>query len=81
MSGFDEMTGAEKLAWVKERAAAEPWTTAIASVIQDMELIGHPLGPELTMLAMGEAVIGGERGVRRFIDGLALPAARTEAAP
>lgn len=79
MSGFDDMTGAEKLAWVKERAAAEPWTSAIASVIQDMELIGHPLPMPLQQLFMGEAMIGGEQGVRRFIDGLALPAARTEA--
>jgi hypothetical protein len=80
VSGFDAMTDAEKLAFVKERAAAEPWTSAIASVIQDMELIGHPMPMPLQELFMGEAVIGGERGVRRFIDWLALPAARTEVA-
>jgi len=75
------MTDEEKLAWVKDRARAEPWTSAIASVVQDMELIGHPLPMPLQQLFMGEAIIGREQGVRRFIDGLVLPAARTETAP
>ncbi len=65
-------TDEEKLAWVKARAAAEPWEVVIASVIQDMQLMGIPLNPDLYMLMMGEAMIGGEQGVRRFIDGLTL---------
>lgn len=65
-------TDAEKLAWVKARAGAEPWASALASVIQDMQLMDIPMNPDLYFLAMGEAVVGGEQGVRRFIDGLTL---------
>lgn len=65
-------TDAEKLAWVKARAAAEPWPSALASVIQDTALMGIPLKPDLITLGMGLAVAGGERGVRDFIDGLTL---------
>jgi len=46
-----------------------------------MDLIGHPMPIPLQELFMGEAIIGGEHGVRRFIGALALPAARTEASP
>lgn len=63
---------AEKLAWVKARATAEPWEVALASVIQDMKLMGIPLNPDLYVLGIGEAMIGGEAGVRRFIGGLTL---------
>lgn len=73
-------TDAEKLEWCKARARAEPWNVAPASVIQDMQLMGIPLNPDLYMLLMGEAMIGGEQGVRRFIDGLTLGSiARQEA--
>ena len=72
-------TDAEKLAWVKARANAEPWESAIASVIQDMQLMGIPLNPDLLFPAMGEAMIGGEQGVRRFIDGLTLGSIAREA--
>lgn len=63
-------TDAEKLEWVKARAAAEPWTTALGSVIQDMTLMGIPLTADLSYLGLMEAAIGGETGIRRFIDGL-----------
>jgi hypothetical protein len=66
------MTDEEKLAWCKERAAAEPWPSALASVIQDMSAQGIPLNPDLTTLGMGMAIVGGERGVREFIDGITL---------
>lgn len=66
------MTDEEKLAWCKERAAAEPWPSALASVIQDMQAMGIPLDPGLYRLGMGEAVVAGEAGVRRFIDGITL---------
>jgi hypothetical protein len=40
---------------------------------------GIPLNPDLWQLGMGEAMIGGEQGVRRFIDGITLASvARTE---
>lgn len=65
-------TDEQKLEWVKARAANEPWRAAIASVIQDMQMMDIPLNPDLMMLAMGEAMIDGEQGVRRFIDGLTL---------
>lgn len=61
---------AEKLEWVKARAGAESWDVALSSVIQDMQMLDIPLNPDLAMLGMGEAVIAGEQGVRRFIDGL-----------
>jgi len=73
------MTDEEKLAWCKERAAAENWQHALASMIQDMQATGIPLNPDLMMLGMGEAITGGEQGVRRFIDGITLASvARTE---
>jgi hypothetical protein len=72
-------TDAEKLEWCKARAAAEPWNVAPASIIQDMQLMGIPLNPDLYMLLMGEAMIGGEQGVRRFIGGLTLGAVDREA--
>lgn len=65
-------TDAEKLAWVKARAANVPWNVAFSSVIQDMTLMGIPLNPDLVTLGMGMSLIGGEQGVRRFIDGLTL---------
>jgi hypothetical protein len=37
-----------------------------------MNKTGIPLNPDLYMLGMGEAMIGGEQGVRRFIDGITL---------
>ena len=64
----------EKLAWCKARAAAEPWNVAISSVIQDMQFMGIPLKQDLIMLMMADAMIGGERSVRDFIDGLTLGA-------
>jgi hypothetical protein len=72
-------TDEEKLAWVKARSAAEPWSSALASVIQDMDLMGIPLNPDLAMLGMSEAIIGGEQGIRRFIDGLTLGSIAREA--
>lgn len=66
------MTDEEKLAWCKERAAVEPWTVALASIVRDMSKAGIPLNPDLWMLGMGEAITGGEQGVRRFIDGITL---------
>lgn len=74
-------TDEEKLAWVKARAAAEPWEVALASVVQDMTLMGIPLNPDLVMLGMGEAIVGGEQGVRRFVDGLTLGSIAREAVP
>jgi hypothetical protein len=65
-----EMTRAEKIAWCKERAAAEPWTSAIGSMVQDMELMGIPMSEPVIQLAMMEGISGGERGVRRWIDGV-----------
>jgi hypothetical protein len=65
-------TDEEKLAFVKARAAAEPWDVALSSVIQDLNWMGIPLKPDLMMLGMGLAVAGGERGVRDFIDGIGL---------
>jgi hypothetical protein len=74
-------TDEQKLAWCKERAAAERWDVALASMISDMGKLGIPLNPDLYFLAMGEAMIGGERGVRDFIDGITLASvARTEKA-
>lgn len=72
-------TDTDKLAWVKARAAAEPWNVAISSVIQDMQLMEIPLKPDLIMLMMQDAMIGGERSVRDFIDGLTLAAVDREA--
>lgn len=73
-------TDEQKLAWCKERPAAESWGNALASMILDMGKADIPLNPDLHYLAMGEAMIGGERGVRRFIDGITLASvARTEA--
>jgi hypothetical protein len=65
-------TDEEKLAWVKARAAAEPWMSALASVIQDMQLMEIPLHPDLMMLGMQLMAIDGERGARDFVDGLTL---------
>ena len=73
-------TDEEKLAWVKARAAAEPWHVALASVIQDMTLMGIPLKPDLVMLGMADAMIGGERSVRDFVDGLTLGSIDRQAA-
>jgi hypothetical protein len=73
-------TDAEKLAWCKARAAAEPWHDAQASVIQDMNLMGIPLKADLVLLMMQDAMIGGERSVRDFISGLTLGAVDREAA-
>lgn len=72
-------TDEERLAWVKARAANEPWDVAISSVIQDMQLMGIPLNPDLYFPFMGEAMIGGEQGVRRFIDGITLGSVATPA--
>lgn len=72
-------TDAEKLAWVKARSAAEPWDVAQGSVIQDMTLMGIPLKQDLVLLMMQDAMIGGERSVRDFIDGLTLGAVDREA--
>jgi hypothetical protein len=72
-------TEQEKLDWVKARALAEPWHAAISSVIQDMTLMGIPLKQDLVMLMMADAMTGGERGVRDFIDGLTLAAVDREA--
>lgn len=72
-------TDEEKLAWVKARAAAEPWHVALASVIQDLNLMGIPLKQDLMLLGMGQAVTGGEWGVRDFIDGITLAAVDREA--
>ena len=69
------MTDEEKLTWCKERAAAEPWECAIASIVSDMNKMEIPLNPDLYCLAMGEAILGGERGVRGFIDGITLASA------
>lgn len=79
--GINPATAAdeEKLAWVKARAAAEPWEVALASVVQDMTLMGIPLKPDLVVLGTGEAIAGGEQGIRRFIDGLTLASADREA--
>lgn len=73
-------TDAEKLAWVKARSAAEPWEVAFGSAIQDMTLMGIPLKPDLVLLGMQDAMIGGERSVRDFVDGLTLRAVDREAA-
>ena len=56
-------TDEERLAWVKARAAAEPWTLALTSVIQDLQLMA----------------IDGERGTRDFVDGLTLGSIDREA--
>lgn len=72
-------TDEEKLAWVKARSAAEPWEVAFASAIQDMQLMGIPLKQRLVMLGMQDAMIGGERSVRDFVDGLTLAAVDREA--
>jgi hypothetical protein len=72
-------TDEERLAWVKARAAAEPWTSAFASVIQDARLMGIPLKPDLMTLGMQLMIIGGERGVRDFIDGIGLGSVDREA--
>ena len=72
-------TGEEKLAWVKARAAAEPWHVAIGSVIQDGNLMGIPLKQDLVLLGMADAMTGGERSVRGFVDGLTLAAVDREA--
>jgi hypothetical protein len=72
-------TDEQKLAWCKERAAAESWQHALASMVSDMNKTGIPLNPDLYLLGMGLAVIDGERGVREFIDGITLASvARTE---
>lgn len=73
-------TDEEKLAWVKARAAAEPWGRAVSSVIQDMTLMGIPLARDLVLLGMSQAVTGGEWGVRDFISTLTLAAVDREAA-
>jgi len=70
MSEDKEMTRTEKVAWCKERAAAENWPTALASMIQDMELMGIPTSEPVIQLGMMEAVSAGEQGVRRFIGGI-----------
>lgn len=73
-------TDAEKLAWVKARSAAEPWDVAFGSAIQDMQFMGIPLKQDLVLLGMQDAMIGGERSVRHFVDGLTLEAVDREAA-
>jgi hypothetical protein len=74
-------TDEEKLAWVKARAAVEPWEIVVGSVIQDMTLMGIPLKQDLVLLMMQDAMTGGEQGVRDFIAGLTLAAVAREEAP
>jgi hypothetical protein len=71
---------AEKLDWVKARSAATPWDVAFGSAIQDMTLMGIPLKQDLVLLGMQDAEIGGERGVRDFVDGLTLGSIDRQAA-
>jgi hypothetical protein len=66
------MTDEEKLARCKARAAAEPFPACLSSMFQDMAAQGIPLNPDLQMLGMREAIVGGEAVVRRFIDGITL---------
>lgn len=73
-------TETEKLAWCKARAAAEPWTVAVGSIIQDMRLMGIPLKADTMALMMADAMNGGERSLRDFIDGLTLGSIDREAA-
>jgi hypothetical protein len=65
-------TNEQRLAWCKERAYAEHWQYAIASIVSDMNKVGLPLNPDLYHLGMGLAVVGGARGVREFIDRITL---------
>jgi hypothetical protein len=65
-------TEEERLAWVKARAAAQPWHLALNSVIIDMQLAGIPLRPDLIDLAAETARTGGERAARHFIGSLTL---------
>jgi hypothetical protein len=64
------MERSEALKWAKERAAEEDWTMALSSVIQDMDSQGYPLTPPTVQLGMLEAMRGGERATREFIDGI-----------
>ena len=72
-------TDEEKLDWVKARANAEEWYVAIGAMAQDMSLAGIPLKQDLLLLAMSDAMLGGERSVRGFVNGLTLAAVDREA--
>jgi hypothetical protein len=76
------MTAAEHFDWAVERAIAEldagdDGASAMSSLISD--LYKHPgteriLTPDLQGLFLGEVMLGGAQGARRFIEGLPRPA-------
>ncbi len=73
-------TAAEHFAWAKQRAIEYvdmgDGPSAMSSLISDLNK--HPgtagiLRPELQTLFIGEVMIGGAQGARRFIEGLPPP--------
>lgn len=65
-----EWTRAERIAWCRQRAAQEPWTIRIGSVIQDMAVMDIPLTLGQQMAGMKAAMDDGEQGVQTWIDGI-----------
>lgn len=75
-------TAAEHFAWAKQRAIEYvdmgDGGAAMASFVSDLNK--HPdtagiIHPDLAGLFAGEVILGGAAGARRFIEGLAGPAA------
>lgn len=74
------MNAAEHFDWAIERAMEyvqlDDGPSAMSSLISDLSK--HPgtqgiLTPDLNHLFVGEVIIGGARGARRFIEGLPRP--------
>lgn len=75
------MTGREHFDWAVGRAMeyveAGDGANAMASLISDLgkhEATAGILTPDLQTLFMGEVLIGGVAGARRFIEGIPAPA-------
>lgn len=80
------VTPAEHFTWAQGRALEyvdmDQPGNALASLVSDLgkhESTAGILHPDLLMLATGELMLGGARGIRDFITGLAGP--RDEEAP
>jgi hypothetical protein len=74
------MNAAEHFAWARQRAMEYveigDGPTAMASLVSDLgkhEGTAGILTPNLLTLFLGEVMIGGAQGARRFIDGLPGP--------
>lgn len=74
------MNAAEHFAWAVERAmeyvAMDDGGLALSSLVSDLNKhpgTAHIMTEGLQVLAMGELLIGGTRGIKRFIEGIPAP--------